>query len=97
MYGAPHGRVYKAQGELHHFKSHLPISLALLHLGDIACNPPHIGPPQEVGYYAFPSGPNLLKIACSSLVHPARTIELKSIATFYQKYRTGNPGCAVGL
>jgi hypothetical protein len=39
--------------------SHLLISLAFLHSGDIACNPPHIDPPQKVGYYASPSIPNL--------------------------------------
>jgi hypothetical protein len=38
---------------------HLPISLAFLRSRDFTCNPPHKDPPQEVGYYASPSGPNL--------------------------------------
>jgi hypothetical protein len=68
---------------------HLPISLAFLHSGDLACNPPHIDPSQEVGYYASLSGPNLQQIACPSLVRPARTIELQSIAPSYPKAPQG--------
>jgi hypothetical protein len=48
---------------------HLPISLAFLHSGDLTCNPPHIDPPHEVGYYASQNSLNLQKIACPSLVH----------------------------
>jgi hypothetical protein len=68
---------------------HLPISLAFLHSGDLACNPPHIDPPQEVGYYASLSGPNVQKIACPSLMRPARTIELQSTAPAYLKAPQG--------
>jgi hypothetical protein len=50
---------YKAQGYPIISVDHLPISLAFLHSGDLAFNPPHIDPPQEVGYYASQSGPNL--------------------------------------
>jgi hypothetical protein len=71
------------------FIDHLPISLAFLHSGDIACNPPHTDPPQEVGYYASPSGPNLQKIVSLSLVRPARTIELQSTASSYPKASQG--------
>jgi hypothetical protein len=49
---------------------HLPISLAFLHSGDLVCNPSHIDPSQEVGYYASLSGLNLQKITCPSLVRP---------------------------
>jgi hypothetical protein len=49
---------------------HLPISLAFLHSRDLTCNPPQIDPPQEVGYYASPSGLNLQKISYPSLVRP---------------------------
>jgi hypothetical protein len=69
--------------------NHLPISLAFLHSGDFTCNPPHKDPPQEVGYYASPSGPNLQKISCPFLVRPARTIELHSIALSYPKAPQG--------
>jgi hypothetical protein len=68
---------------------HLPISLAFLHSGDFTCNPPHKDPHQEVGYYASPSGPNLLKIDCPSLVHLAQTIELQSTAPSYPKAPQG--------
>jgi hypothetical protein len=68
---------------------HLPISLAFLHSGDFACNPPHKDPLQEVGYYASPSGTNLQKIACPSLMHLARTIELQSTAPSYPKAPQG--------
>jgi hypothetical protein len=60
----PHGRVYKAQRGSHLF--HLK-SLAPLHSGDASCNTPHTNPPQEVGYYASQSSPNLQKITCLSL------------------------------
>jgi hypothetical protein len=68
---------------------HLPISLAFLHSGDLACNPSHIDPPQEVVYYASLSGTNLQKIACPSLVCPAQTIELQSTARSYPKAPQG--------
>jgi hypothetical protein len=68
---------------------HLPISLAFLHSGDSTCNPPHKDPPQEVGYYTFPSCPNLQKIACPSLVHPAQTIELQSTTSSFPKAPQG--------
>ena len=97
-YEVPNNRVYKAQGVPHHFHSHLPISLASLHPGDIACNPPHIDPHQEVGYYASPSGPNLQKIVClsvSCIQHEPLSYNQQHRPT--QKHRKGNPGCAVGL
>jgi hypothetical protein len=68
---------------------HLPISLAFLHSGDFTCNPPHKDPPQEVGYYTSPSGPSLQKIACPSLMLPARTIELQSTTPSYPKAPQG--------
>jgi hypothetical protein len=67
------------------------ILLAPLHLGDATCNTPHIDLSQEVGYYASQSGPNLLKIACLSLVHLAQTIELQSTSPSYPKAPQGNP------
>jgi hypothetical protein len=80
------------------FIGHRPISLAFLHLGDIACNPPHIDPSHEVGYYAFSSGLNLQKIVCLSLScvqHEPLSYNQQHRPT--QKHRKGNPGCAVGL
>jgi hypothetical protein len=95
MYGVPHGCVYKAQVEPHHFhlaiypnQPHLLVSLVSLHSGDTTCNTPHTDPPQDIGYYASPSGSNLQKIAYLSLVLPAHRPT--------QKHLKGNPGCAVG-
>jgi hypothetical protein len=59
--------------------------LAFLHSGDFTYNPPHKDPPKDVGYYAYPSGPNLQKIACPSFVRRARTIELQSTTPSYPK------------
>jgi hypothetical protein len=71
------------------FIDHRPISLAFLHPRDIACNPPHIDPPQKVGYYASLSGPNPQKIVSLSFVRLARTIELQSTAPSYPKASVG--------
>jgi hypothetical protein len=71
------------------FVDHLPISLAFLHLGDLTCNPLHIDPPQEVGYYASQSGSNLQKIVCPSHVRPTRAIELQSTTPSYPKAPQG--------
>jgi hypothetical protein len=68
---------------------HIPILLAFLHSGDFTCNPLHKDPPLEVGYYTSLSGSNLQKIACPSLVCPARTIELQSTAPSYPKALQG--------
>jgi hypothetical protein len=80
------------------FIDHLLISLAFLHLGDTACNTPYTDPPQEVGYYASPSGLNLQKIICLSLScvqHEPLSYNQQHRPT--QKHHKGNPGCAVGL
>jgi hypothetical protein len=68
---------------------HLLISLAFLHSRDFVCNPPHIDPSQEVGYYTSLSSPNLHKITCPSLVRLARTIELQSTTLSYPKAPQG--------
>jgi hypothetical protein len=68
---------------------HLPISLAFLHSGHFACNPPHIDPSQEVGYYASLGSPNLQKIDCPSFARPSRTIELPSTTSSYPKAPQG--------
>jgi hypothetical protein len=58
-----HGRVYKARGNPIIF-----ISLAPHHSGNTTYkHTSHTKPPQEVGYYASQSGPNLPKIAYLSL------------------------------
>jgi hypothetical protein len=49
------------------------ISSVFLHSGDATCNKPHTDPPQEIGYYASQSGPNLQKITCLSLSRAPRT------------------------
>jgi hypothetical protein len=94
----PHGRVYKAQGNPIIFIPHLLISLAFLHSGGTTCNTLHTDPPQEVGYYASPSGPNLQKIISLSLScvsHEPLNYNQQHRPT--QKHHKGNPGCAVGL
>jgi hypothetical protein len=86
----PHGRVYKAQVVPIISIDDLPISLVFLHSEDITCNPPHIDPPQEVGYYASLSGPNLQKINCLSLSrvqHEPLSYNQQHRPT--QKYRKG--------
>jgi hypothetical protein len=76
----------------------LLVSLAFLHSGDTTCNPPHTDPPQKVGYYASPNGPNLQKIVCLSLSyvqHEPLSYNQQHRPT--QKHHKGNPRCAVGL
>jgi hypothetical protein len=86
----PHGRVYKALVEPHHFH----LILAPLHSGNTTCK--HITytkPPHEVGYYASQSGPNLQKIvrlSFSCIRHKPSSYNQRHRPI--QKHHEGTPG-----